>query len=321
MSQPLLQVKNLKTYFIGRHTEVRAVDGIDLEVKAREIVCIVGESGSGKSVTALSIMRLVPRPRGRIVDGKINFDGRDLLGLTEREMTGIRGSEISMIFQEPMTALNPVLTIGEQIVEVLLEHTELDRKKGLARAVEMLRFVGVPRAEEIVKEFPHQLSGGLRQRVMIAAAMVCEPKLLIADEPTTALDVTIQAQVMELMKKMRDDLGTSIVLITHDLGVVAEMADQVVVMYAGQVVETAGADDLFERPLHPYTKALMESIPSLDREKDVLYSIPGMVPDARSYPSGCRFADRCPLARDECRQGPIELREVGAGRHVRCIAV
>jgi len=321
LSQPLLQVKNLKTYFIGRHTEVRAVDGIDLEVKAREIVCIVGESGSGKSVTALSIMRLVPRPRGRIVDGKINFDGRDLLGLTEREMTGIRGSEISMIFQEPMTALNPVLTIGEQIVEVLLEHTELDRKKGLARAVEMLRFVGVPRAEEIVKEFPHQLSGGLRQRVMIAAAMVCEPKLLIADEPTTALDVTIQAQVMELMKKMRDDLGTSIVLITHDLGVVAEMADQVVVMYAGQVVETAGADDLFERPLHPYTKALMESIPSLDREKDVLYSIPGMVPDARSYPSGCRFADRCPLARDECRQGPIELREVGAGRHVRCIAV
>ena len=314
-------MKNLKTYFIGRHTEVRAVDGIDLEVKAREIVCIVGESGSGKSVTALSIMRLVPRPRGRIVDGKINFDGRDLLGLTEREMTGIRGSEISMIFQEPMTALNPVLTIGEQIVEVLLEHTELDRKKGLARAVEMLRFVGVPRAEEIVKEFPHQLSGGLRQRVMIAAAMVCEPKLLIADEPTTALDVTIQAQVMELMKKMRDDLGTSIVLITHDLGVVAEMADQVVVMYAGQVVETAGADDLFERPLHPYTKALMESIPSLDREKDVLYSIPGMVPDARSYPSGCRFADRCPLARDECRQGPIELREVGAGRHVRCIAV
>ncbi|MCL6601084.1 MAG: ABC transporter ATP-binding protein, partial [Alicyclobacillus macrosporangiidus] len=226
--------------------------------------------------------------------------------------------EISMIFQEPMTALNPVLTIGEQITEVLLRHRKMTKRQALAKAIEMLQFVGVPRASEIVHEYPHQLSGGMRQRVMIAMAMVCEPKLLIADEPTTALDVTIQAQVLELMKKMREDFDTSIILITHDLGVVADMADHVVVMYAGQVVESTDADSLFAEPTHPYTKGLLASIPSLEEEKDVLYSIPGTVPDAAVFPQGCRFADRCPIAQPSCREKMPELREVKPGHFVRC---
>ncbi|QSO49974.1 ABC transporter ATP-binding protein [Alicyclobacillus mengziensis] len=298
--------------------EVRAVDGIDLNVYPSQIVCIVGESGSGKSMTSLSIMRLVPQPRGKIVAGEVNFNGRDLLRLTEKQMTDVRGNDISMIFQEPMTALNPVLTIGEQITEVLLRHRNLTKREAIAKAIEMLQFVGVPRATEIVHEYPHQLSGGLRQRVMIAMAMVCEPKLLIADEPTTALDVTIQAQVLELMKKMRQDFNTAIILITHDLGVVADMADHVVVMYAGQVVESVNADDLFAAPLHPYTKALMESIPSLEEEKEVLYSIPGTVPDATAYPVGCRFADRCPISQPSCYERMPELREIKPGHLVRC---
>lgn len=233
MSKPLLDIKELKTYFVSQHSEVRAVDGIDIQVHPSQIVCIVGESGCGKSITSLSIMRLVPQPRGKIVHGSITFDGRNLLELSEREMTSVRGNDISMIFQEPMTALNPVLTIGDQITEVLIRHRKVSNAEARLKAVEMLQFVGVPRAQEIVNEYPHQLSGGLRQRVIIAMAMVCKPKLLIADEPTTALDVTIQAQVLELMKRMRDDYSTAIVLITHDLGVVADMADHVVVMYAG----------------------------------------------------------------------------------------
>lgn len=321
MAEPLLEIKDLKTYFISKRAEVRAVDGIDLVVHPRQIVCIVGESGSGKSMTSLSIMRLVPKPRGKIVEGQILFDGTDLLSLNDKQMSDIRGNDISMIFQEPMTALNPVLTIGDQITEVLIRHRRMTKSAATAKAVEMLQFVGVPRASDIVREYPHQLSGGLRQRVMIAMAMVCEPKLLIADEPTTALDVTIQAQVLDLMKKMRDDFNTAIILITHDLGIVADMADHVVVMYAGQVVETVEADTMFSGPLHPYTKALMASIPSLDEDKEVLYSIPGTVPDAAAYPTGCRFADRCPIAQPSCQEEMPALREIKPGHFARCALI
>jgi peptide/nickel transport system ATP-binding protein len=318
LAEPLLAIRELKTYFRSKDAEVRAVDGIDIDVYPRQIVCIVGESGCGKSMTSLSIMRLVPKPRGKIVGGQILFDGKNLLDLTEEQMTGVRGNDISMIFQEPMTALNPVLTIGEQITEVLIRHRNMNKRQATEKAIEMLKFVGVPRAEQIVNEYPHQLSGGLRQRVMIAMAMVCEPKLLIADEPTTALDVTIQAQVLELMKKMRDDLNTSVILITHDLGVVADMADHVVVMYAGQVVESVNADEIFENPTHPYTKALLDSIPSLEEAKEVLYSIPGTVPNAAEFPIGCRFAERCPIAQPSCFEKMPELREVKPGHLVRC---
>ena len=318
MAEPLLAIKDLKTYFLSKDKEVKAVDGIDIDVYPRQIVCIVGESGCGKSMTSLSIMRLVPKPRGKIVGGKIVFNGKDLLGLTEEQMTNVRGNDISMIFQEPMTALNPVLTIGDQITEVLIRHRAMPKRQALDKAIEMLQFVGVPRAREIVHEYPHQLSGGLRQRVMIAMAMVCEPKLLIADEPTTALDVTIQAQVLELMKKMREDFDTSIILITHDLGVVADMADHVVVMYAGQVVESVNADEMFSEPLHPYTQALLAAIPTLDEEKEILYAIPGTVPDAGAFPVGCRFADRCALAEAGCFEKMPDLREVKSGHFVRC---
>ncbi len=318
MAEPLLAVRDLKTYFISKDAEVRAVDGIDIDVYPRQVVCIVGESGCGKSMTSLSVMRLVPKPRGKIVSGEIKFNGKDLLKLTERQMTDVRGNDMSMIFQEPMTALNPVLTIGDQITEVLIRHRNMNKRDALAKAVDMLQVVGVPRAAQIVHEYPHQLSGGLRQRVMIAMAMVCEPKLLIADEPTTALDVTIQAQVLQLMKKMRDEFDTAIILITHDLGVVAEMADHVVVMYAGQIVESTNADDIFHNPQHPYTKALLASIPSLEEEKETLYSIPGTVPDAAAYPVGCRFADRCPIAQASCRENAPALRETSPGHLIRC---
>ncbi|MBX5436988.1 MAG: ABC transporter ATP-binding protein [Alicyclobacillaceae bacterium] len=318
MADPLLAIRNLRTYFIRGDVVVRAVDGVDLDVYRRQIVCIVGESGCGKTMTALSVMRLVPKPHGTIVGGSIWFEGRDLLALTEAQMASLRGSEIAMVFQDPMTALNPVLTIGEQIAEVLLRHRRVSKREAWARVVEMLRFVGVPRAEQIVHDYPHQLSGGLRQRATIAMAMMCGPKLLLADEPTTALDVTIQTQVLELMKQMRDDFDTAIMLITHDLGVVAEMADHVVVMYAGQVVESASADDVFRGPLHPYTKALMAAIPSVDEDRDVLYAIPGTVPDASAFPAGCRFAERCPLAQKECFARLPQLREVRPGHLVRC---
>jgi peptide/nickel transport system ATP-binding protein/oligopeptide transport system ATP-binding protein len=316
--EPLLEIENLKTYFFSKDSVTRAVDGVDIKVFPKQIVCIVGESGSGKSMTSLSIMGLVPKPKGKIVEGNITFNGSNLLNYTNKEMTEIRGNDISMIFQEPMTALNPVLKIGDQITEGYLRHNNTTKKEALNKAIEMLKFVGVPRANEIVNEYPHQLSGGLRQRVMIAMAMICQPKLLIADEPTTALDVTIQAQVLELMKKMRDDLGTSIMLVTHDLGVVAEISDYVVVMYAGQVVESTDADTLFEESLHPYTNGLMRSIPSIKEDVETLYSIPGTVPDASNFPEGCRFAGRCPIAKESCRKKMPELREIKPGHYVRC---
>lgn len=311
-------MKGLKTYFFNKEATTRAVDGVDLKVRPKEVVCVVGESGSGKSMTSLSIMGLVPKPRGKVVEGSITFDGKEILDYTSNEMAKLRGNDISMIFQEPMTALNPVLKIGDQIQEGYIQHRKVSKKEGRKKAIEMLKRVSVPRAEEIMDEYPHQLSGGLRQRVMIAMAMICEPKLLIADEPTTALDVTIQSQVMNLMKQMRDEFETSILLVTHDLGVVAEMADHVVVMYAGQVVETTDADTLFERALHPYTKGLMESIPSINEDKETLYSIPGIVPEAHNFPQGCRFADRCALAIDSCKEKMPELREIEPGHFVRC---
>ena len=324
MSEVLLKINNLKTYFSrddGRW--VKAVDGVSISVNRGETVCIVGESGCGKSITALSIMDLIQKPRGRIVDGEIIFEGQNLVGLDEDSMCKIRGNRISMIFQEPMTSLNPVLTIGDQVSETLIVHKNMKQKEAMEETVKMLKMVGLARADKIINEYPHQLSGGMRQRVMIAMALICEPALLIADEPTTALDVTIQAQVLDLMRDMQSKLKTAVIFITHDLGVVAEVADKVVVMYAGQVVEEALADELFKNPTHPYTKALLESIPFMDQQKDVLYSIRGTVPDAAFYPDGCRFAKRCDHYNEQdCPENHMpELREVAPGHIVRCFRV
>ncbi|MFC6333696.1 ABC transporter ATP-binding protein [Paenibacillus septentrionalis] len=318
MMEPLLKVKNLKTYFETPTSQVKAVDGVDFEVGSGKVLCIVGESGSGKSMTSLSLMGLVPEPYGKIVEGEILFEGEDLVKMTETQLSSMRGNKIAMIFQEPMTALNPLFTIGEQIREVLYRHQKCTKKEASLKAIYQLRSVGIPQPEVIVNSYPHQLSGGMRQRVMIAMMMVCEPKLLIADEPTTALDVTIQAQVLELMHELRHKTGTSIILITHDLGVVAEMADNMVVMYAGQIVESGSADEVFDSPLHPYTQALMASIPSMVEEKDKLTAIPGTVPSAANFPQGCRFADRCSLVHANCRSKMPELRELKPGHFVRC---
>ena len=318
---PLLEISDLKTYFQKKDRVSRAVDGVSFTVAPRQVVAIVGESGSGKSITALSIMGLVPQPNGRIVGGSIRFEGRDLRELTDLQMTDVRGNQISMIFQEPMTSLNPVLTIGKQLTEVLQRHAGMRRAPALDRSIRMLETMGVPRAGDLVHEYPHQLSGGLRQRVMTAMAMLCEPKLLIADEPTTALDVTIQAQVLQMMRQMRESFDTAVILITHDLGVVADMADHVIVMYAGQIVESVDADTLFGSPLHPYTSALMASIPSLDVDRETLYSIPGTVPNAAEFPVGCRFAARCGRATQACREGSIDLEEKAPGHRVRCCQV
>nr|WP_251030213.1 ABC transporter ATP-binding protein [Bacillus sp. ISL-35] len=313
-----MELKNLKTYFKRKKTVIPAVDGVDLVINKGETVALVGESGSGKSITSLSIMRLIPSPPGEIVDGQIHFDGQDLVKATEDEMCKIRGNDISMIFQEPMTSLNPVLTIGEQITEVLTYHQGLNQVMAKQKAIEMLELVGFSRAKEIINDYPHRLSGGMRQRVMIAMAMSCNPKLLIADEPTTALDVTIQAQILDLMKDLSTKFNTSILIITHDLGVVSEVADRVVVMYAGQVVEEAIVEDLFENPLHPYTEGLMGSIPSVDEDHERLASIEGNVPSPENLPKGCRFAPRCPHAFDRCfSEMPNLVRKYGT-RSVRC---
>jgi peptide/nickel transport system ATP-binding protein len=311
---PLLAIEDLRTYFFTRDGVVRAVDGVSYSVRAGETLAVVGESGCGKSVTALSILRLIASPPGRIVGGSIRFQGGNLLEFTDQEMREIRGNEISMIFQEPMTSLNPVLTIGRQIAETLMLHQRLDHKAAMARAIEMLRLVHIPEAARRVNQYPHQLSGGMRQRVMIAMALACNPKLLIADEPTTALDVTIQAQILDLMRELKAKTGTAIILITHDLGVVAEMAERVVVMYAGRKVEEAPVDALFSNPQHPYTRGLLSSVPQLgetlkERPRGRLVEIPGMVPSLRTEIVGCAFAPRCKLASEQCRAEAPALEE------------
>jgi peptide/nickel transport system ATP-binding protein len=314
----LLEVKNLKTHFFAKNKVLPVVDGVDFEVKKGETLAIVGESGSGKSITSLSIMGLVPKPGGKIVAGEINFDGTNLVSLTENEMFKVRGNDIAMIFQEPMTSLNPVLTIGEQITEVLIYHKKISKKEAREKAIDLLKIVGFARAEEILDDYPHRLSGGMRQRVMIAMAMSCDPKLLIADEPTTALDVTVQAQILELMKDLSHKFDSSIILITHDLGVVAELADRVLVMYAGQVVEESEIVALFDHPLHPYTQGLLGSVPKLDQEQERLSSIGGNVPSPDNFPKGCRFSTRCSHVMEKCLESQPDLIEVYPGRKSRC---
>ncbi|WP_214482477.1 ABC transporter ATP-binding protein [Bacillus sp. SM2101] len=313
----LLEVKNLKTYFFRKKKAIPAVDGVDIKINKGETVALVGESGSGKSITSLSIMRLVPSPGGKIVDGQILYDGKDLVEIPEKEMLKVRGNDISMIFQEPMTSLNPVLKIGEQITEVLIYHQKMSKAEARIKAIELLDMVGFSRAAEIIDEYPHRLSGGMRQRVMIAMAMSCNPKLLIADEPTTALDVTIQAQILDLMRNLSKKFNTSILLITHDLGVVSDIADRVVVMYCGQVVEEANVEELFDNPLHPYTEGLINSVPSIDGEITRLQSIEGTVPSPEHLPKGCRFAPRCSKAFDQCFN-EIPLLTKKGSRSVRC---
>jgi len=313
--RPLLEVEDLQTHFATPGGVIRAVNGVSYHLNAGETLGVVGESGCGKSVTALSILRLISSPPGRIVGGAIRFEGRDLLELSEPEMEQIRGNDISMIFQEPMTSLNPIYTVGKQISEVIALHQRLSRKDAMDGAIEMLRRVSIPEPERRAHAYPHQMSGGMRQRVMIAMALACNPKVLIADEPTTALDVTIQAQILDLIRDLRERLGTAVILITHDLGVVAENADRVVVMYAGRKVEEANVDELFDHPGHPYTKGLLGSIPQLDAaawatsERPRLIEIKGMVPSLAHLPRGCAFAPRCGFATDECHAmiPPLEM--------------
>ena len=323
-AETILEIDNLRTHFFTSGGVVRAVDGVSYEVRSGETLGVVGESGCGKSVTALSILRLVADPPGRIVGGTIRFAGTNLLELRESEMEGIRGNDISMIFQEPMTSLNPLIAVGRQIAEAIALHRGLSRRDAFDRAIEMLRRVHIPEAERRAHAYPHQLSGGMRQRVMIAMAVSCNPKLLIADEPTTALDVTIQAQILDLMRELQETLGTAIVLITHDMGVVAENADRVVVMYAGRKVEEASAKDLFEQPGHPYTKGLLGSIPNVEAAAHArarrarLNEIKGLVPSLADLPQGCTFAPRCGLASDECRASYPPLVQHRPGHWVAC---
>jgi oligopeptide/dipeptide ABC transporter ATP-binding protein len=306
--QPLLSVRNLIIEFTTRYGPVRAVDGISFDVYPNETLGIVGESGCGKTVTGLSLLRLIPSPPGRIVAGEILLQGRDIARLTEDEMQSLRGDEISMIFQEPMTALNPVLTVGTQMVDVLTRHRHLTRRQAKAEAIEMLARVGIPAPKKRIDEYPHEMSGGMRQRAMIAMALSCSPKLLIADEPTTALDVTTQAQVLEQIVHLQEEFQMAVILITHDLGVVAETCQRALVMYCGEVVERADIFSLFEKPQHPYTRGLLDSIPRLREQKlTELPIIPGMVPDLLHLPPGCRFADRCSRVTDECRMQRPDL--------------
>lgn len=319
--KPLLIVKNLKTYFYTEDGVVHAVDGVDFEIYPGEVLGIVGESGCGKSVTSLSIMRLIGTP-GKIVDGEIIFDGKDLVSASEEEMMQVRGNRISMIFQQPQSALNPVFRAGDQISEVLNIHQDFGKEAGRERAVELLKLVGIPEPERRADAFPHELSGGMSQRVMIAMALACVPDLLIADEPTTALDVTIQAQILDLMRDMKQQLGSALMLITHDLGVIAEMANRVVVMYAGEIVEESSVTSLFDKPLHPYTQGLIGSIPVLGEIRERLDVIPGNVPNLINLPEGCRFAPRC-RARTEhnlaiCNAKHPSLIEIAEGHKVRC---
>ena len=318
MQELLLDIRGLRTQFFTDDGLARAVDGVSYSLEKGETVGVVGESGCGKSVTALSVLRLIPDPPGKIVDGEIIFEGTNLLELSSADMRRIRGNDISMIFQEPMTSLNPVFTIGNQITEAVRLHQGLNKKDALAKAVEALKLVGIPVPERRVHEYPHQLSGGMRQRAMIAMALSCNPKVLIADEPTTALDVTIEAQILDLMRTLQDELGTAIIMITHDLGVIAEMARKVVVMYAGKVVEQAPVERIFASPNHPYTQGLLQSLPRVDKDasgaKQRLQEIPGIVPSLLNLPAGCKFASRCPSVMPQCKEQEPPLEQV-AGDH------
>jgi len=320
----LLEVRNLKTYFATRRGEVRSVDDVSFHLESGETLCLVGESGCGKSVTALSVMRLVSHP-GRIAGGEVLFEGRDLTKLSEQEMRKIRGNDIAMIFQDPMTSLNPVYTVGEQIAEALRLHRKLSKRDAWDQTIEGMRDVAIPSPETRAKNYPHEMSGGMRQRVMIAMALACNPKLLIADEPTTALDVTIQAQILDLLAELRQKHNLALLLITHDLGVVAETANRVAVMYAGKIVEQAAASELFHRPRHPYTEGLLRAVPRLDEERQGrmkrLQTIEGVVPNPLELPPGCRFAPRCEHARDICREGDVSLVTAGERHISRCIRV
>jgi peptide/nickel transport system ATP-binding protein len=318
----LLEIRGLKTHFATDDGWVRAVDGVSIAVDRGETVSVVGESGCGKTVTAMTVLKLIAMPPGRIVEGQILWQGRDLVPLSSEEMRAIRAREIAIVFQEPMTSLNPVYTVGEQIAEVVREHEKVSKRAALDRAVEMLKLVHIPNADRRVNDYPHQFSGGMRQRVMIAMALSCNPKLLIADEPTTALDVTIQAQILDLLAEMKARLGMAVMLITHAMGVVAETAQRVVVMYAGKVVEEAPVGELFARPRHPYTQGLIRSIPRIDtaaEKKTRLEAIPGTVPSLLHPPPGCRFAARCRYAMPKCIEAEPELREVAPGHKVACV--
>jgi oligopeptide transport system ATP-binding protein len=317
--QPLLEVKNLKTQFFTQDGVVKAVDDVSFYVMPGETLGVVGESGSGKSMTGLSIMRLIPNPPGKIVNGEVQFNGRDILKMSEEQVRSIRGNDIAMIFQDPMTSLNPVLTINRQISEALQLHMGMNKAQARARAVELLNMVGIPNADERVDQYPHQFSGGMRQRVMIAMALSCNPKLLIADEPTTALDVTIQAQILDLMRTLQSETGAGVLLITHSMGVVAGMADRVQVMYAGHIVETATTEEIFANPRHPYTVGLMKSIPRLDAtRKTKLQPIRGLPPDLIDLPDMCPFVPRCNYASEKCEQKNPPLIEVGPGHYSAC---
>ena len=319
MAEPLLEVRNLKVEFRTRKQALTAIHDVSFDVFPATTLGIVGESGCGKSVTATSILRLLPRDTSRVCPGSVvRLHGKDLLEMSDREFRQIRGNKISMIFQDPMTALNPVYTIGDQLIEMLTAHRHMKRSEAFERGVEMLEKMGIPSPRQRMKEYPHQLSGGMRQRVMIAMALSCDPELLIADEPTTALDVTIQAQILELMGKLKEQFHTAIMLITHDMGVIAEMADEVMVMYAGEVVEYAPVTELFDHPRHPYTQGLLRSIPRLDQDAQELYTIEGTVPGLNEMPEGCRFAGRCPYATEHCRASAPPLREAAPGIKVRC---
>ncbi|MGG2995396.1 ABC transporter ATP-binding protein [Paenibacillus sp. PDC88] len=315
----LLEISGLRTEFTTPGGVIKAVDGVSFTVRKGETLGIVGESGCGKSITSLSIMQLLPKRVGRVAAGEIRFEGKNLLTASRREMRQIRGNRIAMIFQEPMTSLNPVFKVGKQVSEAARYHLKIGKQEARRRVVEMLAKVGIPRPEKIFDQYPHQLSGGMRQRVMIAMAMVCNPSLLIADEPTTALDVTIQAQILDLMRDLQSKEGTSIMMITHDLGVVAEMCDRVVIMYAGQVVEETDVKTLFREPRHPYTRGLLASLPQLAGDADRLKSIPGQVPNPLEMPSGCRFAPRCPMRVERCEQAEPELKEIAPGHLCRCL--
>jgi len=317
-SEALLQINDLRTHFFTDRGVARAVDGVSLDVSRGQTVALVGESGCGKTVTALSVMRLVPDPPGKIVDGTVTFQGRNLLELTEREMRSVRGKEIAMIFQEPMTSLNPVFRVGAQVAEAIIIHQKVSKNEARKRTVELLDKVGIPEAEKRADEYPHQMSGGMCQRVMIAMALSCNPALLIADEPTTALDVTIQAQILALLRGLQQEFNMSILLITHDLGIVAETAENVAVMYASKIVEWAPCTDLFREPLHPYTVGLFRSLPRLEGERKRLRVIPGTVPSPLDFPSGCKFHPRCPIAADKCATDEPELMDAADGRLAAC---